>query len=693
MITGPFVGGHTVLNSHLTAEQSTAIEFLDKPMCLTAGAGSGKTTVLVERYIALLKKGLVPSAILCVTFTNEAANELRVRIVNRLTQIEEKEDLIHSVEATPWIGTIHSVCYTLLEIYGSSIGLSGIEEIADYFELSHLFQTRYQGWFESLEDTTLSGLLEYFSPKDLRELAERTFFDHFMVREGIRKIEKSNEFEHKILRRLYHLLTPLVKELEKAIHTKGAFTFNDLETLTLKMLSTNESVRKMVQERFQSILIDEFQDTSRLQWTILQLLLDDEWKKLFVVGDPKQSIYGFRYADVSLFKEVARKIPEKNGLVQELTLNFRTQSTLLDGINRLSRSLFDGTTVPYLSMREGRTESGPDVRVFEYSLPEETLRKGAQEIELTTVIEQVHKQVETGTEPGKIALLFRNGDRLKEYQDALIAKGIPALTQTSLSLFENDEILDLCHYLRAIEDPLDDFYLGAFLRSSFIRLDLKTLSELRAKRDVPLVTQLMENPPESLKWFVALLERGETHIPTLFEELFVHTKTFPQVREGFLALMAPVLRAKSLEDCVAQLKSWESRGVTVPMEQDSAASSVRLMTVHSAKGLEFDHVILCDNLRQTPYGVPSILLHPESAPGLRYKKDGELVQTSEYESILERLRKSDLEEAKRILYVALTRARESLTLVLPRNLKTTPKGSWALLLREAMQEVIPFEGK
>lgn len=679
--------------SHLTDEQKIAVDVLDRAMILSAGAGSGKTTVLVERYTALIKSGIDPKAILCVTFTSEAAGELRERIVRRLTQLEFSEELIESVENTPWIGTIHSFCYTLLEMYGSLIGLSSIEEISGYFDLSHLFQVSYQTWFESLEDSTLSGLLQFFSARELKEMAERLFFDHFQFARAVGRIEKSEELEHRIVKRLYSLLSPLFKKIEASIHDRGSYTFNDLETLTLKLLEKSELARTKVKDQFQSMLIDEFQDTSRLQWTILSYILDDSWKKLFVVGDPKQSIYGFRYADVSLFKEVSRKIEELGGVTQELTLNFRTQGTLLDGINRLSRSLFDGTTVPFSSMKEGRIDTGPDVEVIEYTLEEDADRKDAQEVELKTVVGLVQKYLQAGTAPGEIAMLFRNGDRLKEYQEVLRQLNIHSVAKASYSLFESDEMIDIANYLRAVEDPLNDFYLGAFLRSSFVKMDLLTLSKYRAKRDIPLLTQIIEEPPANLKWFLGLLESGETRVSAVLETLFKETKSFPEFHEGVLALLAPLTKIDSLPEAVARLKSWESKGISVEVGGEDTTDAVRLMTVHSAKGLEFNHVILADALRQMPYGVPTLLLHPDLPPGLRYKKEGEAVQTKDYQTILEKQRRGDVEEANRIMYVALTRARETLTLVLPKNLKTLPKGSWALILREAMQEVLPMEEK
>lgn len=670
----------------LTEEQKIAVEVLDQPMVLSAGAGSGKTTVLVERYVALVRSGLDPASILCLTFTNEAAGELRERIVKRLAQLEIGQETIDSIENSPWIGTIHSFCYTVLDTYGSLIQLPPIEEISGFFELSHLFQIHYRTWFESLEDRSLSGLLQFFSARELKEMVEKLFFEHFHFSQAVKRIEKSDFPEHKMIRRLHQLTEPLFQKITGEIHSKGAFTFSDLETLALKLFTQNAFARTKAQKQFRSLLIDEFQDTSQLQWSILQFLLDKEWKKLFVVGDPKQSIYGFRHADVSLFRNVSQQVQEKGGLVRELTLNFRTQADLLAGINRVSQTLFENASVPFSPMHHGRESAGPAITFLDYSLPEDADRKTAQQEEVKTIVHCVQNHLRGGASPSQIALLFRNGDRLKNYQDALWEAGIPSLSQASRSLFESDEIADIANYLRAVEDPYDDFALGSFLRSAFVGLPPETLSLYRKNRDLPLITALIQQPLHSLDWFFALLERGETRVLFLLEELFTRTKHFPEFKEGFLALLEPLSKIETLPEAIEKLKTWENKGIQVEVGDGGSKEAVRLMTVHSAKGLEFDHVLLADCLRQMPYGVPSLLIPPDSPPGIRYKKGGDTIQSKDYEQNLEKLRHLDMEEAKRILYVALTRARETLTLVLPQNLKTLPKGSWSFLLKEAIKE-------
>lgn len=671
-----------MIKSFLTPEQRVAIDVLDRPMALTAGAGSGKTTVLVQRYLALLKTGLEPKNILAVTFTNEAAEELRERILAHLKSEEASTETLLDLENTPYIGTIHSFCYLVLEQFGSVLNLPLIESITSPFEIASRFDLAYRIWLETLEEKTLSGLLHYFSHQELRATAKHLFHNHFVLRQSL---ERSNgdDFGRKIVRRLYDVLKPLFYQIENELHRKGQYTFNDLETLALRIFTESHVARQRLQDQFKSILIDEFQDTSRLQWNILQNLLGNNWKKLFIVGDPKQSIYGFRHADVSLFRLVSEEVSNRAGLLHELNTNFRTQRSLLASLNEMTQRLFED--FPVSPMQHGREGDGHPVQVKYFETTLENTRSQTQELELAAIVQEVKTLIDSGTQPCDIAVLFRVSDRMEDYLLALRERGIAGKAKKTVGLFQHYDVIDILGFLKAIENPLDNFTLAAFLRSTFVGYTYEQLWRLSQDR-APLYENLLKDNPPDLHWFFSLVEQGEMRVDVLLTALFSHTGYWPGFEEGYLSILEPLsVPGLTVHEAVKEMLTWEKEGLFIEMQDAEVENAVSLMTVHGAKGLEFSHVILADTLRQSPHNTKTVLVHPEKAPGVRYRSEDEIVASADYKKLQDLMRKNDQEEAKRILYVALTRARESLTVFLPKGMKTVPKGSWADLLGNVLQ--------
>ena len=173
---------------YFTEEQRIAATLLDRPMALLAAAGSGKTTVLVHRYLSLLGQGRQPSQILTVTFTNEAADQLRARITKYLKETEGvPEKTLLSIETTPNIGTIHGFCYQLLDQYGTVIGLPSIRNIVTGFELANAFEQAYQEWLEKLPLESLRFLLGYFSHTEIKSVVNELFQERFVFRQALEK--------------------------------------------------------------------------------------------------------------------------------------------------------------------------------------------------------------------------------------------------------------------------------------------------------------------------------------------------------------------------------------------------------------------------------------------------------------------------------------------------------------------------
>lgn len=670
----------------LTNEQRSAIELRPQALALTAAAGSGKTTVLVRRYIGLLKSGVKPREILTVTFTTDAAAQLKARIL-KVMQAEENPsaELVEAVTTTPQIGTIHSFCYRVLDQYGTLAGLEPIDRILSRFEFATAFDRAYRFWLDDLGEEKLRALLQYFTHQELRKTARDLYQGRFFLRRAYHEIAKvTDESEKNIWELLKSTLPPLFQVMEAQFARKGVYSFDDLENLTLKILNDAPEVAARLQREIKFLLVDEFQDTSRLQWEILQKIIGQDSRKLFVVGDPKQSIYGFRNADVSLFMDVTNGMPAMGGETKELTANFRSDPRLLEAINGMSLELFAETPIPFQAMRSGRaakSEGAFPLKIRRF--PYEKRNSGNLPAEINETVKAVKELVYEGAKAEEIAILFRVSDRIPDYYRALLANGIPAECHRTSPLFRSYDVIDLVSFLRAVNNPWNDFHLTAFLRSTYVNFSFAELWEANRRGGDALFEKVQND--ERLKWFVGLVESGEWRVQALLQALFRSSKRWPAQQEAFLALLAALSEpALSITDAVERLNAWEDEDIAFEarMRNPNGHPGVRLMTVHAAKGLEFPHVLLADNLRTAPRRVPRVRLETGHLPGLRFRKGDESVGTADYERLEELQTTRELEESKRILYVALTRAEKTLTLVLPKATEPDdlPKGTWAHLL-------------
>jgi len=630
----------------LTEEQRIAVETVNSPLLVSASAGSGKTSVLVERYLNLLRQGLKPREILAVTFTVEAAEELRERILC----YDLPEKTAGEVRFSPHLGTIHSFCYGILEHYGSVLNLKPIEKILSAFEFQNAFHHTFEDWLQTLDTDSLKFLLNTFTHLELFRATQslfnqRTHFKDSMegksCPEGVTK--------------LWDTLSPFFKLLETQFISKGIYSFDDLETYALRILQQSEEISQLIRSRIRSVMVDEFQDTSRQQWKIIEHVVRGNPEKLFMVGDPLQSIYRFRNADVTLFLELEKKL----GGSVKLTTNFRTQGSLLSEINRIAQSLFQDSRVSFTPMVASRTENT--------EAPFSLVHYHSGEVE--AVVARVQAQLARGYLPEQISLLFRVSDRIPLYLNALEAAGIPADGKKTNKLFEMYDVIDIVHFLKVVHQPQDDFAFASFLRSPYGGFTAEGLWKLKSLPGKSLFEKLMTDPDQKLKWLCSIIDQKNSDTHEALCTLFRETRRFPFHGDALLAFLEPLTEdSNTLSDVLLKIDRWE-KGDIVFQSESRGTRGVRLMTVHAAKGLEFPHVFLVDTLRQMPRKNPAILFGDTEPPALKGNEA--------YSMLKDRQEKEEWEETKRILYVALTRAKESLTIFVPKDAKAIPKSSWA----------------
>jgi len=491
--------------------------------------------------------------------------------------------------------------------------------------------------------------------------------------------------------------------------------FNDLEEKTLALLQ-QPAVRERYQTEFAAVLVDEFQDTNAAQREIVYALAaPDQPERLFVVGDGKQSIYGFRGADVAVFETTQADVTAQWGPAARVVLqeSFRAHARLLDAFNFLFQAIFavDGERelfqVLFEPLRAVRASSArePQLEIIEF--PKEIERAGAmvkvtlsdarewQARELAARLMELVAQrfpvwdnAMRAYRPvrwGDVALLFRSSNLFPIFEDAFKAAQLPYLTLAGKGYYDRPEVRDLLYYLRALENPLDDLALAVILHSPLFALSGETLYRLRRDGETPrhFCDALRAMPPDipsaeraRVEFARAVLEKGWAQVgraPIL--DLLHHAltatgylATISALNDGdrrrgnvekllALARRTRAARVGDFNNYIRDLTTQEAREGEALLEADNA---VRLMTIHAAKGLEFPIVVLPDASKGTAHGESAILLPTREMGAALQVHDAahKTVKTVAYQLCRNAQQERERAEEKRLLYVALTRAQE-----------------------------------
>jgi ATP-dependent helicase/nuclease subunit A len=752
----------------LNEQQLAAVE-AGGEVFVSAGAGTGKTAVLVERVVrAVCDRGLDVDSILVITYTRRAAGELRTRIRAALAE-RGRHDLARELDGA-WISTIHGFCARLLRAYPLAAGLDPrfreldeaqaavlrseafgealaefcagddpqrLELLATYGSdrlrrmLTSVYETlRAAGreldlavaerpeLGERVEELRASAALLAADP-DATEAQERTASDlldllardrrpdrlmnlaGFKARgdraaaycEAIGAVEQAalDEAAARDRALLQELLTLFAERYAQAKARESALDFEDLQLEARDLLRSQPALREREQARFRSILVDEFQDTNRLQTEIVDLLRTPE-TELFFVGDEFQSIYGFRHADVQVFRERREAV----GQPLSLTLNYRSRPEVLAAVNELFGAHFGGEFQELAAAVEF-----PDP-VFGH--PVELLvtdkesykdsgvhwRRG----EARAVARRVSELVDGGAAtPGEIVLLFAAGTDAEWYEDELRRAGLPTYRATGKGYFGQQQVVDLLAYLRLLQNRYDDVALLSVLASPFVGVSNDALALLRrvASRR-PLFAGLEHSLPPGLgerderlmRAFRQRYDRLVEAMPRLSLERLCEQivaehdydlavlaqwdgrRRYANMRKlARLARSYEELRGPDVEGFVRFVAEQEAVGAREleAVAEEEGADAVRLLTIHAAKGLEFKVVIVADAGRdRVPPSPDEILALPDGRFGFRVadpvtaKRRGAF----DYEAVKEARLEAERAERLRLYYVAMTRAKERL---------------------------------
>ena len=734
---------------------------------VSAGAGTGKTSVLVERYVrAVCERGLDVDSILVITYTRKAAGELRSRIRAALVD-RGRSDLARELDGA-WISTIHGFCNRVLKAHPFGVGLDPrfreLDEAGAAVLRGEAFERALEAFCAGGEPDRLRLLATYrahglrrmlagvyetlrSAGRDLvLELGERPGLDAAV--EGFRaeaeslagdpgatETQRSNAAEaarvaspgvlpervvdlsalqsrgaravayeraRKALELaaleelaasdrdlLQELLERFAEEYAAAKRRESVVDFEDLQLAARDLLRDNPAIRDAVQLRFNLVMVDEFQDTNLLQCELIDLVAHPELTEVFTVGDEFQSIYGFRHADVRVFRE--RRAKAANLLT--LRSNYRSRPQVLAAVNYLFAGAFGDEFQPLAASAEfADPVFGHPVELLvtekaSYRDTGEHWRRG----EACAIATRARELVDSGeAEPGEIVVLFAAGTDAERYEEELRRVGLPTYRATGRGYFGQQQVADLLAYLRLLHNRYDDVALATVLASPFVGVSNDTLVLLRrAAIRRPLYTALERGVPEAvspeearlLRAFLQRYERlcrfaARARLERLCEQVLAEhdydlavlarwdgARRFANLRKlGRLAREYEAVRGADLAAFVRFVQDQEALGAKEleAVAEEEGAGAVRLLTIHGAKGLEFKVVIVADAGRDTggPRGSDEIVALSDGRFGFRmvHPTRGDRQPVFDFEHVRDAERAQEREERLRLYYVAMTRA-------------------------------------
>jgi len=602
------------LLDELNPEQRLAVETTEGPVLILAGAGTGKTRAVTYRMANLIANGVPAEAILAVTFTNKAAEEMR----NRVSQLLLRAGV---PPAQPWLSTFHSLCARLLRREAAAAGLPrdfAIYDDDDQIAAVKLAMTKLQIEDDSLTPRNVLSRISYAK-------------NHGQTSEQLR----AEAFDQNGRR-----TADIFAAYEKLLHDSKALDFDDLLLRSARLLRESTATREKWQARFQYIHVDEYQDTNRVQYELMRLLTGPK-QNVCVVGDEDQSIYRWRGADVSILLSFSRDFHAAR--IVKLERNYRSTQNILDAAGavvannpeRLGKSLSaekgPGSNLKYLEARDAQAEAEFVAGELERILNDDS--------DQTCAVE------------------YRTNSQSRSFEEVFRRRGLRYKLVGGFSFYNRAEVKDALAYVRLAMHPEDDISLLRVLNVPPRGIGKTTVDALRESARVdgtPLWSAIEKfvsgasagRAVTPLRAFQELIRKLQDALATQEPPAFLHAVL---EESGYMAMLkdrnAPedVARMENLEELARALAEGMEAGETFTDFLDAAAlvsdadqfegkPGVTLITLHSTKGLEFDHVFLTG-------------MEEGICPHSR--------------AITE---EKGIEEERRLVYVGMTRARQSLTL-------------------------------
>ncbi len=595
----------------LNPNQLEAVTHGEGPLLILAGAGSGKTRIITHRIVHLIEKqGISPHRILAVTFTNKAADEMKERI----------RKLIKTPVERLWIGTFHSICLRILRMETKSL---------------NSYEPNFVIYDDNDQLKIIKELLQQLdvSEKVIDPRKARAEID-FLKSRGINTEINPDSPREKIMSKLLILY-------EENLKKNNAMDFGDLLNLTVRLFEENPSVLQKYQNKFEHILVDEYQDTNYPQYKIVKLLAGTK-RNVFVVGDDNQSIYSWRGADINNILNFEKDFPDAK--IIKLEKNYRSTKNIIEVSNHLIKNN---------TLRQEKrlwTDNPPGELVELYKCDNET-----HEAEI--IVRCIKTLAETkGALWKEIAIFYRTNNQSKPIEDALIKEGIPYRIVGGTSFYQRAEIKDVIAYLRTIVNPKDNVSLKRIINTpprGIGKVTITKLEDISIRNNVSLLkairiaieektfsSRILKKLETFYHMINSFVEKASTmRVKDIIEHIITESGYMDYISDeeerlnnlSDLINLGEDLDSQNKEAKLLDFLEWTSLASDLDKMGDNI-NKVTLLTLHTAKGLEFPYVFIVG------------------------MEEGLLPHFRSLESI------HQLEEERRLLYVGITRAQKKLVL-------------------------------
>ncbi|MDC0908237.1 UvrD-helicase domain-containing protein [Candidatus Pelagibacter ubique] len=626
--------------NNLNNAQKEAVLYLDGPLLIVAGAGSGKTKVLTSRIAHIInEKKAFPNQILSVTFTNKAAKEMQ----NRVSSILNSEAI-----GLSWLGTFHSICAKLLRKHAPAAGLTSNFTIIDTDDQVRLIKNICKA--ENID-------IKQLAPKFILSIIDRWKNKGFYPDEVV--INKNDIFERTI--------RPLYKIYQQKLLDLNACDFGDLILHVVKILEKNQDIRNIYSNNFKYILVDEYQDTNYIQSRWLNLL-SEKHKNLCCVGDDDQSIYSWRGAEIKNFLEFDQVY--KNSKVIRLEENYRSSQNILSVASNL------------IANNQNRVGKTLKTTMEEGDLVKLNCFKNGKD-EAIGVSDEIEKKLKKKYSFNNIAILVRAIFQTREFEERFLKIGLPYRILGGTKFYERAEIKDCVAYLRLIHQPKDDLAFDRIVNNpkraigeSTIKLihefsKTNTVSlEIASKK---LIEENLIKPKTKigLSSFLFLMDKWRNDINV---KKINHVKLLQLVLDesGYSSMLKNKKdlenenRLENIKELLSAMKDFDNLenflehvALATSVDQDWDGEKVNMMTMHGSKGLEFDVVFL-------PGWEEGLFPHQKS---------------------IEEKGQNGLEEERRLAYVGITRAKKKALISFAMN--RFYQGNWIDSMASRFIEELP----
>lgn len=603
-------GDNVQIYDSLNSQQQKAVFSNQKYVRVIAGAGSGKTRVLTLRIVHLIvDQQVFPSKICALTFTNKASNEMKSRLKEYLGQ----------AGSGVWLSTIHSLCVRILREDINALDYPRNFTILDATDQRSVLKEAYREFGFEVKELSFNSVLDYIGNNKGAEISPKRAYDLAYSSDLELKKAKLYEYYDNRLKKMY------------------ALDFDDLLLFTVRLFKTHSAILEKWQGRHSHYLVDEYQDIDHIQNELISLLVSTK-NSLYVVGDPDQTIYTWRGADVNIILDFVKTYKPNETVM--LTQNYRSTNQILQGAN---------TLISHNKYREDKelfTELESDDKILHMTL-------NSQEEEGNWIVSKIQQLIKEDVSYSDIAVLYRSNYLSRAVEKALMLNSIPYIIYGGLRFYDRAEIKDVLSYLRMLVVG-DDLSFMRTVNLPKRGLGPKTIDKIRevanlhgcslyeASKNYSPLSGRLEN---SLAGYVALIEHLKVQsLEKPLDKLITDILDLSRLREHYEE-QHELDRVENVKELISDAQSFINTFPEATLDEylqsvalygdknETAPEVVQLMTIHASKGLEFDHVFICG-------------LSEGVFPNERAMSDG----------------KRGLEEERRLAYVAMTRAKKRLYL-------------------------------